>query len=307
MLLVVFYHCGTWFSLDFGYSQGETNYIPTINRIIMCMCSVSIPLFFMSSGYLMLHRKISLKKLLTKIIYIGVIGLFWNYITPFHWWFLATLSFLYFWTPFLQKLQDNKYTLLLILSIIFILSFGKNFLYQILINFDISPPHYLSRSGFFTLYSIIYYMFGGYIKKREEANKDITKNRNLYYFVFLLGLLLSVNETTVLTNYIGKMFDGVNSSFCTVGALLMSISIFTLLVKHPINSHVAPVIASASKNTLAIYILHGYLLTKYFNFIEKSTISFLYCLIASITVYFVAYTISYICKSNKYTKWLFSI
>lgn len=47
--LVSFYHIGYYY-LDYGFIQ-NTHYIPNLNRIIMNICAMSVPIFLLLVGH----------------------------------------------------------------------------------------------------------------------------------------------------------------------------------------------------------------------------------------------------------------
>ena len=66
--MVCFYHLGL---LDVG-TVSESFYFPNLNKLILNLCSMSVPLFFMVNGALMLRRPYTLNEVIKrflKIIY----------------------------------------------------------------------------------------------------------------------------------------------------------------------------------------------------------------------------------------------
>lgn len=109
------------------------------------------------------------------------------------------------------------------------------------------------RTGFFTLYSILYYLLGPVISK--------VKKTPIYLDLILIfsGLFLVVLECTIYTNLNNVMFDGVNAAFPTLGALLLSVGLFLFFKKFTFKAIEKPLLFICN-GIFAIYILHSYII-----------------------------------------------
>ena len=71
--MVCFYHLGL---LDVG-TVSEAFYVPNINKLILNLCAMSVPLFFMVNGALMLRRPYSIKEIFLRFLKIIFLYYFW--------------------------------------------------------------------------------------------------------------------------------------------------------------------------------------------------------------------------------------
>lgn len=279
IFMVSFYHLG---KLDMGYDINRL-YLPNLNRIIMNFCAMSVPLFFIINGALIFNKDITIKKtiyrsiktLLLYYIWILILSIINNNILGIendisiinilyggeesigHLWFLRTLAILNLLVPVLKKFYDMKNRILLRLIIMLLLIFPFLYNYLIVIGkyFDIPIIRNLNRTGLFTMYSILYLIIGGILPKKVNNIKNIKLISIILLFV---GLSFVTIEGIIMTNIEGVLFDGVNSSFPTIGALMMSVGIFCLASKinfdkYPKISHIINIIGG---NVMAVYIFH---------------------------------------------------
>lgn len=265
MFMVVFYH---FQMLNFSF-EPNTFYFPNFNKIIQLICAAGIPLFFMVNGALTINNKTTFNKVIHKVSRLFLIAFFWtiilrcgviaillgrgqpNSIYGFigNYWFLISLANVYFLNYLIQI--SPKWVGYLLLIIIFVLTFINNFVWDIIL--FVNPDHILPRwghSGLFTLYGLVYSRIGAYLKHKNL-------NFTICTLIFLLGLALNIFKTIAMTNHYGTVFDGVNASFPTIGALLLGIALFFMLkdVKEPFWS--SRLIKTIGLNSCGIYLFHA--------------------------------------------------
>ena len=259
IFLVVYYHLG---GIDFGTIQTEGFYLPNINKLLSVFCAAGVPLFFMVNGALMTPKNLSLEQTIARSFHLLFILFFWKVILQYvicqrllgiydnmsHFWFLGTLSIVYIISYFFKYYKPIK---IIIVSLLLIHPFLSNFLLDFVVLFSpSSKPLFWNHSGFFTLYAILYFSIGSWFGDKRLSP--------IFSFgLFILGFLLINFEVIVLSNYFHTIYDGVNSSFPTFGALLLSLGIFMLLKdvsakKLLLNYSVTFV----GKNTMGIYLFH---------------------------------------------------
>lgn len=290
MFLVSFYHIGYYY-LDYGFMQ-NTHYIPNLNRIIMNICAMSVPIFFTVSGALMLNKKYTNKKIITKIINMIILIIFWSLLIDYPRWFLITLTGLYAVYPFIKQCFDKNTKLFyLIMLLVFIMPFMYNFIIFIGTMFDIKNLINLKRTGLFTAYSLLYFMIGG-VLFNVSVNKKI---KPILMIVFLIGLFLTSLEGYIFTNFNNVMFDNVNSSFPTVGALLMSGSVFLLFKDLQIKSEkVTNLIVIIASNCFAVYLFHLFLWSLLVKVIKTNSMNMFLCILICIFIDSIAIVVSII-------------
>lgn len=281
--MVCFYHLGM---LDFG-NVSDTFYIPNINRILVNLCAMSVPLFFMVNGALMLRRTYSWKEAVLRsvkllflyyfwVVMIGEIGEFCfqieqvpymeilggtrNSITV-HLWFFKTIARLAILTPIFKKIYDSSSKICLygIIIGLFVCPFLYNYGILFVNWFDIEPLSVLPVTGVDTMYSVLYFFIGKMIADRSEAENGSEKGRKcLAVLCALTGWILTTIEGTLWTNLDGVVYDGVNSSFPTIGALLMAVGIFYLCSKVDLQlkGYVKKIFQLCAENVMGVYIFH---------------------------------------------------
>ena len=270
--MIVFYHLG---GLDYGEIVSGKCYWLNFNKFLLSFCAASVPLFLLVHGALILPKHFTFKESLLKASQMAFLFFFGKIVLQYiilercffieekmaHFWFLGTLAIVYILSFFLnlsKKLQ--------VISLVFLLiyPFFTNLLYDILVFFKPDTHFQLLRhDGFFTLYALVYFYFGYYLKDKQIP----TPNKLLLVFI---GLFLINFEVFVLSNHFHLLYDGVNSSFPTLGALFLSFG-FYFLFKDTTTIYVVirKLISFIGSNTLGIYILHVmviFLLRKYVQF-----------------------------------------
>lgn len=281
--MVFFYHFGM---LDLG-NITDTFYIPNFNRIILNLCAMSVPLFFMVNGTLLLRRTYCVKEAVLRffklfflyyfwVIVIGAIGKCFFQIeqVPYldillgsrntvtvHLWFFKTIARLAILTPIFKWIYDNDKRVLLygILGGLLIVPFIYNYFVLFANWFGITPFNNLPVTGVDTMYSVLYFFLGKMIADRSmnETGRCL-RQKLLAVCCILSGWLMTTVEVTLWTNLNGIIYDGVNSSFPTLGALFMSVGAFYLFSKIDIEmkGFSGKVFTLCADNVMGVYIFH---------------------------------------------------
>ncbi len=259
IILIVNYHLG---GIDHGTINPEGLYLPNYNKLLSLFCAAGVPLFFMVNGALMTPKNLSWKQTISRSLHLLFILFFWKVILQYvicqrllgiydnmsHFWFLGTLSIVYIISYFFKYHKPIK---IIIISLLLIHPFITNFLLDFVVLFSpSSKPLFWNHTGFFTLYAILYFSIGGWFSDKRLSP--------IFSFgLIILGFLLINFEVIVLSNYFHSIYDGVNSSFPTLGALLLSLGFFLLLkdvsAKNLLLNYFFTFIG---KNTMGIYLLH---------------------------------------------------
>lgn len=257
MFMVVFYHA-CYYKLNYGFEEGSNVYIPNLTRCLMNLCSVSVPLFFMCSGYCTLpSSSSSWRKMIKKVIMIAVLTLFWNYVCPFPTWFFFSLAALYLVTPLLRYVRSRHHILYWLgISLIFLATFATNEAYVLS---RLWSPNFLDGyeiQGLFTSYALVYYALGGAFREKRLPLPTAI-------ILFILGYTLSLIDTSILSTANGKVFDGVNAAFPMMSSLMMSCGIFAVFMRlRDVNPKLRNILALVGGGCLSVYILHS-CVTKY--------------------------------------------
>ena len=106
------------------------------------------------------------------------------------------------------------------------------------------------------------------------------------------------------SNYYSVIYDGVNSSFPTIGAVLVTWGIYSLFMSFKFNTNTTTkYISYLGKNCLGIYIFHLPLIFLYREFISIEKVSLLYAIIFTFIVISLSATIFYALNKIPYIKW----
>ena len=225
-------------------------------------------LFFMVNGALTTDKEPSLNKCIMKSGRLLFVACFWTtffsiIVNPLlfkrsidsfasfinYYWFLYTLAFLY-WVNYVLCNRPVVRSVVLLLLLLF--PFISNLFWTIYVAFNIdSEMPSWGHDGFLTLYSILYYYLGVKLYK-------MTISPIIILLFILLGLVFLIGEVSIMSTYYKCVYDGVNRSFPTIGAMFLSIGLFMLLKDINLRSCAITkrIIEFIGRNTIGIYVFH---------------------------------------------------
>lgn len=264
MIMVIIIHVSNVYGRNF---EEISNFSYLISLIFNTISRVSVPIFFMISGALLLDKSFDkkkyikrLKKYLVLIIAWDIIYLAWEYlyfgktyeelyrlfIDPFraHLWFLYTILVIYILQPLIKNIFDklSKNIKLVILVIWFALS-----------TLCLVIPSIVS---FFSIFSSIgYFVLGKYIY--DYAKKENLKNIIAYFFMAIL-ICFSIS---IFLNYAYSIryneFYNLFFAYRTPFIIVPSVILFAFVVS--LSSKIRPnkTISFLSDVSLGVYLIHG--------------------------------------------------
>jgi surface polysaccharide O-acyltransferase-like enzyme len=267
--MIVFYHLG---GIEIGTIEPGQYFLPNFNQFVLSICAASVPLFLMVHGALILPKQLNLKDSILKAIKMVLLFLFGKVVLQrillekcfsigdemVHFWFLGTLGMVYGVSYFLNKWKWLRHFVLLILIIY---PFLSNLLVDCVVFFK-PGFNFLSfgHDGFYTFYALVYFYLGYHLK-----HKTITRCFSL--LAITAGVMLINFEVVSLSNYYQMVYDGVNGSFPTIGAIALSTGLFLLLKDtNSSNCLIRDSISFIGSNTMGVYLFHVlviFLLRKY--------------------------------------------
>lgn len=258
--MIVFYHLDGYLKLG-SFATGS--YQISLAQIVMSLCSCSVPLFFMVNGALLLNREYTTEKIYIKAAKVALIIFVWQ-IVAFPNWFMKTLIILFLLYPILNKLDKakNKIWRNLVMLAFFIFPFLYNLVMVclqlwlpdfsiVILGKTLSLQTLPLRSGFYTLYAVLYFLIGGVMFRKKISNIAAVIS-------LIAGWALVIFDVIVSSNYAGTIQDAVNTCFPTVGAMLISIGIFNLFRNFDdIKSEkFRKVVSNLGQYVLPIYLFH---------------------------------------------------
>lgn len=278
IIFVVTYHFGC---VDFGDCNFEAGggYIPNITKILYELFACSVPLFFMVNGALLQYNKVSVQKI-TKLVFLSYLYpvIFYLLIFPvLHfipnttinvryvmlsmefkgvYWFLFTLSLIYVVDFVVRRLKISR----VILTLLFVSPFITNLIWMIILQIipDIDLPFW-GHWGMFTLYGYLYFCIGR-VLRNVECKNCIKKA----IMLICIGWGLLIWEVILFSNHYKLIYDGVNASFPSLGALLLSCGMFLLIKSMPIRScFLEKYVVFIGRNTMGIYVFHMFFIYCY--------------------------------------------
>ena len=262
---------------------GLDTYIMVLFRTIFMIC---VPLFMITTGYLMKNKKISKKyyvgifRVLITYFLIALIYLFYHcfylkeatfsaqYIISSilrfdigYRWYIEMYIGMFLIIPFINLIYNNlttkKHKQLLILTMLVLTAFPG------LLNAKYS----LLADWWINLYPITYYFFGCYI---NEYKPKIGKLKNIILLV--ITLIVSVSINILISNgntFVRDVHNDWGSIFNVLTALLVFIFVINLNLEN-VNKSISKIIMKISELSLGMYlassIVDNYI---YFNVLEK--------------------------------------
>lgn len=259
IFMIVIYHLG---GIDYGTIVSGEYYLPNVNKFFSAICAAGVPLFFMVNGALVIHKNPHWKQMVLKAVHLLFLLVFWKFVLQYlisnrllnikddmvHFWFLGTLALVYLVSIVLQKYSHLR-SFVLILLLIF--PFLFNLFWDVfLFIFPAFDGIKITHTGFYTFYAILYFYLGDILRERHFISVCSIG-------LMVIGLLLVNFEVVAMSNHHRVIYDGVNSSFPSFGALAMSVGFFMFL-KDQISSNdlIKKTVIFIGRNTMGIYMFH---------------------------------------------------
>lgn len=264
MIMVIIIHIANVYCRSFGMISTKSYLISLIFNTI---CRVSVPIFFMISGTLLLDREFNKSKYLKRVIkYVilivvwDIIYLVWEYfylgitydklymliIDPYraHLWFLYTILVLYAIQPLLKLIMDksNNIVKTILLTIWVVLSLASM----------LNP--YIAK--FFTIFSYIgYFIIGKYlynfIKKYDLRKYSLTL---IIIMIICYSISIWMNYSlSISLNQFYNLFFAYRTPFIMISSFALYILIISNYQKDGLNK----LFIGLSDLSLGVYLIHG--------------------------------------------------
>ncbi len=278
MIMVIIIHVSNVYTRSYNFID-TNSYL--VSLIFNTISRVSVPIFFMISGALLLDRNFDFKKYKKRILKIillivvwDILYLIWEYyflgvsynklyklfLEPYraHLWFLYIIVILYVIQPLLKYILDRTNT-----PIKIVLFFAWIILSTI-------SMYNLTIANIFTIFSNIgFFVLGKYMYDYLLNNK---RNNKKYVFIMIVLLLVSLGESIYL-NYTASlkfnMFYNLFFAYRTPFIILSTFIIFKLVYIYCHNKKPKDIILLGSDLSLGVYLIHGMFLdvtTKYVDY-----------------------------------------
>lgn len=298
--MIVFYHLDGYLKLG-SFATGS--YQISLPQVVMSLCSCAVPLFFMVNGALLLNKEYTTEKIYVKAAKVALIIFVWQ-IVAFPNWFMKTLIILFLLYPILNKMEKakNKIWRNLVMLALFIFPFLYNLVMVclqqwapdfsiVILGKTLSLQTLLLKSGFFTLYAVLYFLLGGIMFRKKLSNI-------ISVISLMVGWALVVFDVIVSSNYSGTVQDAANSCFPTIGAMLISIGIFNLFrnfdkIK---SDKFKNVVSKLGQYVLPIYLFHLQIVWKIYIYILPHRLNIIWVVLLALADCIVCVVIGMVLK-----------
>ena len=310
MIMVIIIHIANVYCRSFGMISTKSYLISLIFNTI---CRVSVPIFFMISGSLLLDRSFNKEKYLKRVLkYVvlivvwDIIYLVWEYFylgvtydklymlifDPYraHLWFLYTILVLYAIQPLLKLIMDKSNNIIKIslLIIWFLLSLASM----------LNP--YVAK--FFTIFSYIgYFIIGKYLY-------DFIKKFDLRkYSLSLILIMIFCYSISIWMNYLLSIslnqFYNLFFAYRTPFIMISSFALYVLIISNYRKDSLNKLVTGLSDLSLGVYLIHGIFLDVTVKvFIYSSINSIIGIPIFTIIIFILSVISTFILKKIKFLK-----
>lgn len=264
MIMVIVIHVSNIYSRLYGFIS-EGAYL--VSLIFNTIARISVPIFFMISGSLLVDRKFNktkyFKRLLRFLIIIivwDVVYLIWEYcylgikynnllrlfIEPYraHLWFLYSIFILYFIQPLIKLILDKTNNFFKIMLLIIWITACSISMYNAGFAEMVT---FVSNIGFFVLGKYVY----EYVKKQ-----DLKKHIIILIALMILGFSASIYlnfKASIKFDMFYNLFFAYRTPFIVISSLSFFVIIYNIFSSKKINK----VVIALSDLSLGVYLVHG--------------------------------------------------
>ncbi|MGR5943445.1 acyltransferase [Enterobacter sp. C4G1] len=266
-LMVVMIHTTTWYVTN-AHSISHVNW--DIANILNSASRVSVPLFFMISGFLFFGERSAQPKHFMRIascllFYSAIALLYITLFTPinaglsfkyllqkpvfYHLWFFFAIIVIYLVSPLIQVKNVSGKMLLALMVVIGVVA-NPNTVSQKIGGFEWLPVNlYISGD---TFYYILYGMLGRAIGMMDTQKRGLN---GLCAAVFIIGVVIISRGTLYELQWRGNFAD-TWYLYCGPMVFICAVSLLTL-VKNTLNARPLPWLGFISRHSLGIYGFHA--------------------------------------------------
>lgn len=310
------------------HTFGHYNLDSNISDFFYRTCVVSIPLFFMVSGYLMATKtevtyKYPIKKILNIIKYVAIICVFYwvvytimsrefdlllllttfvsSFIQDGFWWqfwYLGSMILIYIFLPIFLYLKRNS-SCFLVLSLLLFVACNTIFVFNITNQYEIGICQTLRIWNW-----AFYFIIGMFMSANVERIKNMVSQT--YLLSFLVG---GVIFNFVYQKCFVKEINNVACEYfyCSLPVMNLVITSFLVIIKIRLNNDAIFLIKILSPLFLPVYTFHIFFTASVFRRVLSVGIVWLDSLIMFIFTSIVAITFSYFLMRIKYLNIIFKI
>lgn len=269
-LMVVMIHTTTWYITN---AHSVTSFSWELSNVLNSASRVSVPLFFMISGYLFFGERSARPRHLVRIglclLFYSVIALIYihfftsisaglslRYILQkpvfYHLWFFFAIIVVYLLSPLIQVKKTNA-TMILGLMVLLGVIANPNTVPQVLGGVKWMPVNLYVRGD--TFYYVLYALLGRAIGMLETGKG---RRGGLAFGVFML-CIVSISLGTRNMLHINGNFADTFYVYCGPLVFIAAISLL-VAVKNCLNTRPLPGLGFISRHSLGIYGFHAFII-----------------------------------------------
>ncbi|MCC8104663.1 MAG: acyltransferase family protein [Clostridiales bacterium] len=293
--------------------------ISLFNSSLYYLCGFAVPVFFMSSGSVLMNRgQVGWRYVGRKVVKIFKIVVAWNLIAIFvkifaklcfdldyelscfilleevvnsflqrgnlsHFWYFGSLVILYLFLPLLSKISDNQKKFLIITLAVFasILQLISSVLGRPIQGYVIQT---------FRVWTwLFYFIFGGCLYSQIKAIK--LNNKNIYNSLLAIMTLFTILFQNIFGRYIVTEISGTLHAEFFYDSIITKLwvsTIFLFVNSYNIDKHTKSIITLLSPLILGVYIIHPLIIKCVQRFYDFSNI------FSSVCLFFIALFFSFL-------------
>ena len=308
--------------------------LASLNLVVYRLCSFAIPMFFLVSGYLLIHRDVTIRYSLNKILKISVVVLLWNFLIWFvisiknlifngvpidvmsllvsvwqgfvqqgrfwHFWYLFALMIVYLLLPVLSKYlnQCSGKRALLIWGTCAVIGITLQGLSEFVYHYSLQS-HIIQSLRIWTW--VQYFIFGGlFYRFRDKWHMKYKKWVCVAVVLLSIGIVIyQACAYNWINSFYGELF------YDSAVTIIWTGSIFVFVMNLSVNDWFGRLIGIMAPCTMGIYIIHP-LLIRYIKRVFYPY-TFLSSLVYFLVLLFGSFVITYIIKKIPIVKRLVNL
>lgn len=266
-LMVIMIHTTTWYVTN-STAIGEHTW--DLSNLLNSASRVSVPLFFMISGYLFFGERSAqgrhfLRIVLCLVFYSAVSLAYITWFTPiseglsvkhmlqkpifYHLWFFFAIIAIYLLSPLIQ-VKPVRATYLAVVTLVLAVLANPNTVDQ-----SVGPFHWLPLNLYIngdSFYYVLYALFGRAIGMMNTQRRGVSWLAGITFVLCVAGIAMGTKKQLAING----AFADTWYLYCGPVVFIAAVSLL-ILFKNCLNQRPLPVLALISRNSLPIYGFHA--------------------------------------------------
>lgn len=316
MFLVIVIHVANCFCRDYAYISSMSYFFACLFNML---ARVSVPIFFMISGALLISKKHTKEKYISRIVKMVIVLAIWT-LVYYLWeifylggtpnsiltllygpdrtllWFMYAIIALYIALPFISKMMKNltkkEEDLFITLWLIFS---GASYILKLIVTPESEYPIPMISAAYYLGYFVIGHIIYKRINKVKDKEKLKEYNRPIFLMLVISNVIMLV-ATLIGSEFMNGYFDKL-FAYKNIFLVLSSISVYLLVLINLNKNTNIKYIDKIAPYSLGIYLVHGiFLNVLYYNFHFTDLPSLIMIPIISVILFIISYIVIYLLK-----------